>query len=227
MLYWMNYGSQKEVLERKLLFSVHRKAFEETIINSKEEIITRISRRIGSGSEVTYPTARYFHGLLKLLTKHSDLIESTEFRSHHEQLIETLGKKKSLPEYEERESKSRIFTSSQKTTTNIKDYLLMFNECGICRGRYFPGMFTQADHIEPRKKGGKTTTANARNTHPFCNNNREKIEKLLKGDLVLALPAFNDADTTTQLSFLDFFNEGLEDLNGGEDGDTEEPTEET
>lgn len=221
MLHWVNYGSQKEVFERKLLFSVHRKAFEHVIIHYKEDIITRISRRIGSGSEVTYPTARYFHGLLKLLIKKSDAVESADFASDHERLIETLGKEKEMSSYQARESKGRVFTVAQKTTTNIRDYLGMFSECGICKGRYFPGMFTQADHIEPRKKGGKTIAHNARNTHPFCNNNRDRIEELLAGTVLLDLPIFNDSDTSTQLSFLDFFDEGLEDLNGGEDGDSE------
>jgi hypothetical protein len=211
MLYWLNYGSQsKDVLDRKLLFSSHRGAFEQVVLEHKEEIIRRITRRLGSGSEVTYPTARYFHGLLKLLIKHNDQIESDEFRSDHSQLIETLGKQdaKALPQ--NLETAGRIFTLTQKTIVNVKEYLDMFRLCKICDGRYYPGLFTQADHIEPHGKGGKTAVHNARNTHPFCNNNRQKIEQIRNGTLTIELPAFNDEGKPVQLSFLDFFDEVTE-----------------
>lgn len=217
MLYWMSYGSQKEVFDRKLLFSAHRFAFEKIIISGKEEIIRRITRRIGSGYEVTYPTARYFHGLLKLLVKHSDETDSDAFVSDHKQLIETLGKKDAATAPTERESKSPTFTRTQKTIVNVRDYIDMFKECEICRGRYFPGLFTQADHVEPRKKGGRTIASNARNTHPFCNNNRDKIEQILAGSLILDLPAFNDTDQPIQLSFLDFEVEPTEDQDDDEE----------
>jgi hypothetical protein len=234
MLYWMNFGSpMSEVFNRKLLFSVHRRAFEQTIIEYKEEIIRRITRRIGSGSEVTYPTAKYFHGLLKLLIKHADQIESDEFKSDHKELIETLGKPNAKVSVLKHESPSRTFTSTQKTTVNVRDYLAMFRECEICGGRYYPGLFTQADHIEPHGKGGKTALRNARNTHPFCNNSRQKIEQVKNGALTFELPSFNDTgQPAQQLSFLDFFDTELgmgEDLDisstadeeGGEDTEEE------
>ena len=69
----------------------------------------------------------------------------------------------------------------------------------------------QVDHIEPHGKGGKTAARNARNTHPFCNNNRPKIEQVSSGTLMLELPAFNDKEQLVQqLSFLDFFDDATE-----------------
>lgn len=218
LLYWMNYGPPNDVFDRKLVFSAHRKSYEEIIISRKEEIIRRITRRIGSGYEVTYPTARYFHGLLKLLIKHNDQIESDGFLSDHERLIETLGKKDAPFVPQDPERRSPTFTKPQKTVVNIREYLKMFPACELCGGRYFPGLFTQTDHVEARAKGGKTATRNARNTHPFCNNNREKIEKLLAGQLELALPPFNDLDQPFQLTFLDYFDSETE---GGTRSDDE------
>ena len=96
----------------------------------------------------------------------------------------------------------------------------MFRECEICKGGYFPGLFTQADHIERRGKGGKTAASNARNTHPFCNNNRNKIEQITNGSLAVELPAFNDTDQPIQLTFLDFFQ--MEKESGGDFPDDDE-----
>lgn len=212
MLYWLNYGSEKDAFNRKVLFSVHRRAFERVVIEHKEEIIKRITRRIGSGSEVTYPTARYFQGLLKILIKHNDQIETNEFTSDHKELIETLGKPNGKVLLPKQESAGRLFTPTQKTTVNVKEYLDMFRECEICGGRYYPGLFTQGDHIEPHGKGGRTTVSNLRNTHPFCNNNRlQKIEPARNGTLIIDLPAFYDeAQPFQQLSFLDFFDNAIE-----------------
>ncbi|MEW6211033.1 MAG: hypothetical protein AB1631_21895, partial [Acidobacteriota bacterium] len=56
-------------------------------------------------------------------------------------------------------------------------------------------------------KGGKTTVPNLRNTHPFCNNNRAKIEDGLSGKLTLELPPFNDSGQQAQQLVLSFFSE--------------------
>jgi hypothetical protein len=136
MLYWLNFGSpSKDVHNRQILFSAHRRALEKILIEYKEEIIRRITRRIGSGSEVTYPTARYFHGLLKLLIKHNDQIDTDVFKLEHMQLIETLDKKDSKPPRQDLDSAGRNFTRTQKAMVNVSDYLKMFMECVISDNR--------------------------------------------------------------------------------------------
>ena len=214
MIYWLNHGTEtRDVLNRKLLFTIHRRAFEEVLIQNKELIIRRIGRRIGSGPEVTYPTARYYHGLLKLLIKHDDQIESEEFNKEHQQLIATLGKTDVIEiEQEEVISQSRTFRDSMRSEVQVKELLGMFKTCEICGGRYFPGLFTQVDHKKPHGKGGKTTVSNARNTHPFCNNNRERIEALQTEKTSIELPSFDDPEKLSkpeQLNFL-FFDESYE-----------------
>ena len=214
MIYWLNHGSEtRDVLNRKLLFTIHRKAFEEVLLQNKEFIIRRISRRIGSGPEVTHQTARYYHGLLKLIIKHQDQIQSSVFLADHNHLIDTLGVPESSDDVvEEAISPSRTFRGQLRAEVQITALLGMFKTCEICNGRYFPGLFTQVDHKTHHSKGGKTAVSNARITHPFCNNNRDKIEELLNAQNEIELPAFDDPDKSSrqeQLKFL-FFEDSLE-----------------
>jgi hypothetical protein len=205
MLYWLNSGSQNsEVQDRKKLFTIHRKAFEQVILDNKEAIISRITRRIGSGSEVTYATARYYEGLLILLIQHSNVIDSDVFRTDHLNLIETLGSGKVVTSEEVGESKSRVYKGKIKTGVHVRDFLKVFQPCGICGGLYYPGLFTQVDHIEPYADGGPTSIDNGRNTHPFCNNNRKELEKLMKGEKRVKLPQFVDPETLPKAEQLRF-----------------------
>ena len=202
MIYWLDHGTEnRDVINRKLIFSAHRGAFEKVLLENKSNIIKRIGRRIGSGPEVTYKTARYYHGLLELLIKHKDSVESAAFKKEHKSFLDILRRNKSENEDQEivagepeKESISRIFQRQQKSELQVKSFLAKFDLCEICGGRYYPGLFTQADHIKPYSKGGKTVLSNARETHPFCNNNRETIEKIRDGRMYLDLPAFDDPE---------------------------------
>ena len=227
MIYWLNHGTEnRDILNRKLLFSAHRGAFEEILLKNKDIIIKRIARKIGSGPEVTLQTARYFHGLLELLIEHNDDIESVNFKEGHKHLVATLGKGKSAPAADEqeialdepeRESPSPTFRGTQRIEIQVQNFVEKFNICEICNGRYYPGLFTQVDHKHPRAKGGKTVVSNARETHPFCNNNRESIEAIRDGSQHLVLPAFDlSATRSEQLKFL-FFPEDTEVDDGIED----------
>lgn len=233
MLYWMNFGSHEDILNRKLLFTIHRKAFEHTLMHSKEEIVKRITRRIGSGTEVTVPTARYFDGLLRLLITCNDEIEDSTFSEKHQQLIETLkNNKDSKPSPEDEKpigGSSRTYRNASRDSVTVRDYLQNSSICGICDGRYVPNIFTQVDHITPYSKKGKTVVENARHTHPFCNNQREKIEKLFSKAIDITLPDFME-ETKPNLSqlplfeFLDWHHESDDLIEDEEDWDEEEIT---
>jgi hypothetical protein len=210
MLYWLNSGSpNSDVPDRKKTFTVHRKVFEQVLLNNKEAIISRITRRIGSGPEVTYATARYYEGLLRLLIKHNDRIDTDLFSSEHDTLIETLGEAKKGAESSDGVSASRTFRGRAKAGVHVKEFLRVFQPCGICGGLYYPGLFTQIDHVERHADGGLTTIDNGRNTHPFCNNNRDVIEKLVRGEQRVKLPPFIDPDTLPKAEQLRFsFSDG-------------------
>lgn len=194
MLYWLNHGPEERfVLNRKRLFSAYREAFEEVLLASKNSIIYRITRRLGSGSEVTYATARYYQGLLELLIRHGGEINSQAFKDEHEILIETLGKARADGAEElEPESASRTYRGRMRSGVNVRDFLERFNRCEICGGRYLAGLYTQVDHIQQHSQGGKTTLSNGRNTHPFCNVERETVEAVRGGEMHIELPPFED-----------------------------------
>lgn len=87
-------------------------------------------------------------------------------------------------------------------------FLKLLTQCEICDGYYYPGLFTQYDHVEEHGKGGLTIPDNGRNTHPFCNNNRTKIEQLKENKISISLPVFEqikdkDEDPQLKLAFLD------------------------
>jgi Protein of unknown function DUF262/HNH endonuclease len=216
MLYWLNHGSEtRDIQNRKLLFTAHRAAFEKVLIDNKSTIIQRIARRIGSGPEVTYPTARYLNALLKLLIQFNDEVESNEFQEAHKTLIETLGKKTDEENEVEKISASRTFRGLMKDEIQVSDFLKMFLKCEICEGRYHPALFNQIDHIQEHGKGGKTSVSNARNTHNFCNNNREMIEKIKSGQTIIELPDFENPDNLPkeeQLVFPGFYEEIFEEI---------------
>lgn len=208
MLFWLIHGTSQEVLDRKLLLSVHRKGFESVLLEYKDPIIKRITRRLGSGAEVTLQTASYYNGLLKLLIEHNSNTETEEFKQDHQILIETLGKEDKTAEA--KSAGARLFSEKDKGIINVKDYLKLLTKCEICEGYYYPGLFTQYDHIEEHRKGGLTVPDNGRNTHPFCNNNRIKIENLRENKLSIDFPVFEqnkgkkvDSDPQLKLAFLD------------------------
>lgn len=206
MLFWLNTGDEAAILDRKITFSVFRRAFEQVLLERKSLIVARTTRRIGSGTEVTQQTARYFNGLLNLLVSTGGESSSVEFNEEHEVLLETLGRKptkgRSRPSRHQ-----RTFRGTQRAGVEVREFLNSFQNCQICGGRYYPGQFTQIDHINPFADGGETTLNNGRSTHPFCNNNRKKIEGVLKNKAAVRLPQFDEPGTTErvqQLSFLSF-----------------------
>ncbi len=121
--------------------------------------------------------------------------------------MENLGKEDKTAE--EKVAGGRVFTEKDKGVINVKDFLKLLTQCEICNGYYYPGLFTQYDHIEEHGKGGLTIPDNGRNTHPFCNNNRPKIEQLRENKLSINLPAFEqkkdkkEDDPQLKLAFLD------------------------
>lgn len=221
MLFWLANGSETtEIADRKLLFTLHRKAFEDVLLKHKDTIISRIARRIGSGPEVTYQTARYFNELLHLLIEHSDQIETKEFEAQHEKLIETLQRPDASKNSISRASTSRTFRGVERQKVQTSSFLKMFQGCEICGGRFYPGLYTEVDHIVQHAKSGPTQASNGREVHPFCNNNRDKIEALKNGSKTLALPSFDDPTLlpkSQQLSLLSLMEEHQDDLDDDEE----------
>lgn len=194
-LYWLlNGGDDDVIINRKRVFSAHRAAFEKVLLDRKDEIVTGLTRRTGSGPDITAQTANYYDGLLRLLVKHNDEIEGRQFVSDFNELVKGIinrTPKEPIPE----EGRTRAFTDRQRSTVVLHELLRHPTRCGICGGILDVSAAVQFDHIQPVSKGGQTVTSNARLSHPFCNNqkNREIIEQFRQGLQPVSLPVFNDA----------------------------------
>jgi hypothetical protein len=211
LIYWLfSGGNEGDILTRKKLFAAHRAAFEQILLTDKENVIRRIGRNIGSGPEVTYPTARFYQGLLELLVRYGDDIRSSSFDKDYKDLVAKLKiPDKSLNAAQLSEGKSRIFTEKQKSTIVLRSLFTTATRCGICEGILDPRGGLQHDHLMKWSEGGLTKVENDRLTHPFCNNNRDIIEALKKGQQSVKLPAFFDPDLsigTKQLRLFDMDN---------------------
>jgi hypothetical protein len=206
LLYWLFNGrDEREILDRKIIFSAYRGAFEFMFEADKAEVIQRIGRRIGSGPEVTTQTAKYFQGLLELLVKHRGDFKATAFLDDYSKFLATLAGKPNKP-VSVIETTSRIFTPSQKSAAVREALLKSTVRCEICEGLLNPAGNIQHDHIIQWAEGGSTSRDNQRIVHPFCNNKRKEIENYKAGKIKITLPIFksiDDPDMPQQLSFFD------------------------
>ena len=208
-LYWLFSGSEADILSRKRVFSIHRTTFEQVLLGNKEDIVTGITRKTGSGPEVTNQTAQYYQGLLELLVENKDDTYSDAFSKGYALLTQRLTNKSSKVKFSR--GVSRTFTSSQKSTIVLTNFFSNPNLCGVCGGMLDPSADLQHDHILEFSKGGRTVSGNQRLTHPFCNNNREIIEAGKNGREIIKLPHFIDPTLSSepeQLRF-DFINDPL------------------
>lgn len=201
ILYWLNHGDSEDVHNRKLIFSSKRGEFEDLFIKQKDTFIERIYRRIGSGPEVTQPTSQYFNELLKFLLSEDFPEDSKKVDERHFLIIENLGKS-SKNESEVSKNPAnlgrRALNEKDRDKLAVNSYLDRADRCQICGGRMIPNHNTQVDHIVQFSHGGPTSIENSRFTHPFCNNNREKIENLKTGKLEIPLPKFEEKELKPQ-----------------------------
>jgi HNH endonuclease len=195
-LHWLLSGSDTDILNRKRVFSIHRAIFEQILLENKNDITTGITRKTGSGPEVTNQTAQYYQGLLELLVEHKDDIQSEVFNRGYMSLTRRLTNKPSRVKVSR--GISRAFTTNQRSTIVLANLFSNPNRCGICGGMLDPAADLQHDHILEFSKGGRTTIDNQRLTHPFCNNNREIIEAGRNGKESIKLPAFVDPALSTE-----------------------------
>ena len=190
LIYWLCRGSSDEILTRKRLFCAHRAAFERFLLD-KEDSVTGITRKTGSGPEITLQTTRYFQGLLELLIAHDDEIEGEAFRHAYAELVGALtnGAKKAVGGNPG--GLSRTFTRAQRSGAVLNALFSGAATCPICDGMMDPAWSEQLqhDHALPFAQGGRTVPDNQRLTHPFCNNQRTVIEDLRTKRSSLALPS--------------------------------------
>lgn len=208
LLYWLLAGSEENVLNRKRVFSIHRAAFEQILLDNKEDVVTGITRKTGSGHEITSQTAQYYQGLVELLIQHKDDIQSTAFSAGYSTLVKKLTNRASKVRVSPL-GRSRLFTPNQKSALILDNFFQTPNRCGICDGILDLTADLQHDHILEHAKGGKTVPENQRLVHPFCNNqaNREIILAGKDGRESIKLPRFIDPDLAIEPLQLELFDD--------------------
>lgn len=212
-MYWMGRGEPSDQLARKRIFTLHREGFENVLLQHKDSLIKRLGRRVGSGSEVTNHTARYFDQLLLLLIQHEDKVDSAGFIEAHDELIDKLADSRQLDE-PELESRQRTYAGLNRAAVSTPNFLSNLPICEICGGRFYPGRSTQIDHRVEFAKGGRTVPSNGREVHNFCNIDRENLERITNGTLQVELPKFESDASTPQMVqlFLSFSQFGEDEI---------------
>jgi hypothetical protein len=193
LLYWLLAGDEAEVRQRKRVFCAYRASFERVFIGHKDEFVGNISRRSGSGAEITTQTARYFNGILDLVARHKGDTTSEAFGIDFGEFIDRLLKKRASRSQSNGVAnstvgKSRTFTPAQQSMVYLREMLRTPITCGLCGGILDITGPVQHDHVQPFGQGGKTIPDNDRLTHLFCNNYREEIEAVQGGLAASFLP---------------------------------------
>lgn len=202
-IYWMLTGSEKTILNRKRSFCAQRERFEKLLFLRKDNFVAGLTRKSGSGSDITVQTAHLFDETIRLLIRNSSDIESDSFNDDFNSLLKKFYPTKRGAANLFTNKRKRSFSTSQKTNLILNTLLSSSISCGICGGLVDTQRGIQFDHKEDFAKGGLTTVENQQVTHPFCNNNKEFISRI-KGNVVKnSLPNFNSSMQHHQLS-LDF-----------------------
>ncbi|TLD71488.1 DUF262 domain-containing protein [Phragmitibacter flavus] len=210
-LHWIISGTETQITNRKFAFTYYRRSFEAVLLTEKRNIVARFSRRIGSGGEVTLQLGRYFNGLLQLLIAHGGECVGTDFSASHAILLESSSLKKQSPSSVNSDaepvkiSQSRFYSGTVKKRLQVETIVKGLSMCEICGGYFYPGSNTQIDHNKRYRDGGQTSVENGRFVHPFCNNNRDRIERLQSGEEKVELPDYGQVRTENSQPQLNFF----------------------
>lgn len=185
-VYWLFHGNDKDVFQRKIIYSSNRENIELVFFNFKKEI-TSYASKSGAGLKAVRSLSIFFEKLLKYF--HENRNAEIKFERLENDIPAILNLK--------RQSKNikragRTNTKGDKTQSNINEIFTSSIRCHICGGIVdlkFGGI--QYDHVEKFKEVQETDPENMKPTHPFCNNNRDKIEEYKKGGLIVDPPRVN------------------------------------
>lgn len=210
MIYWLLSGNESQILERKRIFSAHRSAFERILLERKDDIAGGITRKTGSGPEVTAQTANYYNELLQLLIDFDDGIGNEEFEKAYRKLVSKYSpSSRSSASASGELPRARVFTEKQKSQVVLRALLNNSIKCGICGGALDPQEGHQHDHILEWSEGGPTIPENQQLAHPFCNNNDNKtwIERIKNDKSLAQLPILTSEELSSQYRQVSFFED--------------------
>ncbi len=183
-LHWLLDGGRENIFDRKIAFSVVRKAFEHVMFEYKAEI-SDYERSLGAGLKSTTTMGEFFDNVVRLLLNGKYKIGSESFEKEFLEIMDrsSRNKKKSS-------TKSRTASKSDKNEVNIRRLFKDSSRCHICGGIVDLRSEIQYDHVEKFSDIEETHPDNLAPTHPFCNNNRDKIEKGIENSEEIKIPNY-------------------------------------
>lgn len=195
-MFWMLSGNQEDIRIRKLIFSGNRDRFEEILHLLKPQIAS-IHFAGGAALNTTDKTAKFFQRLLELLHEN----QGTPTDNLLDRVKNIVG---DIAPIEPEETIAIVSNrrsgrnTSLDTHGKINRLFKQNHRCHICGGHIDWKRKHQLDHVDEYRKTKITTPEGLEETHQFCNNNREVIEKYKSGILKLSLPK---EEIPTQLQF--------------------------
>jgi hypothetical protein len=180
---WISSGNDEDIRVRKVIFSAHRRRFEQVIFDN--DIPGAITRKIGSGVRATEANVQFYQQLLELLVEDPSDAEDTAFQARLKLILDKL----TAPRLGKMAKEGRRFDDSQKTTINLREIFKSAIRCEICGGVLDLRSGVQYDHKTRYAERRLTDTNDGRPTHPFCNNQRDLIENFRAGKAQLNLPS--------------------------------------
>jgi hypothetical protein len=179
-LSWSSQGTQEQILNRKIRFTLARDLFEEVWMMGKEAVFQCFGRK---GAGPFRMTLRHVDMLQRLM----DL--TLDFKSKSKAAIDVLDEflrdvdpkihSDFLKQHEQEQG--RPYGRFSEATKLHGEFLALFHgathRCATCGGRVLLGSH-QADHEKKRSDGGTSGIENLDIKHPFCNNNKDRLEGL-------------------------------------------------
>jgi len=193
-VYWLLSGTEEEIRDRKIIFSINRDRFETILFEYKSEITPSLQLKAGAGLKATTKVTEFIQELLILL---NDNINKT-VQQLDDEVVDLIQKKGLLYGSKSKVKKARGYSEKDKTTINIREMFTNSIRCHICGGVVNLQQSLQYDHTQDFAVYRVTDPETGKPTHPFCNNFKKVIQNGRSGKDVAVLPKLKPTLAPTQ-----------------------------
>lgn len=152
------------------VFTEHRRAFEEFLVNHKM-FVNQLVVRHGSMAKGYAPLRDYYRFVLERTIAGLDEAAIEATLGTHEKYQELVKTSPLLTK------QAKEFSQAAKTFKLFQDVLSTAFKCAECGAR-IDKKSMQLDHTEEKQHGGLATTQNASWMHPYCNSTFKRFTTL-------------------------------------------------
>lgn len=182
-LMWLASDEDGKLRERKLRFTLVRDKFEEVWMIIKDHLFIALGKK-GGPSRLNRSHLKIFDNLLDCVSRGKQdgldsLTIAIEFLSHSENCDKKVFEQFKNDIHNNESKPFKYFSKGTKVQQEMLAFFQGTHRCEICGGAVDLGVSHQVDHIKKRSKGGTNSINNARIVHPWCNNNRDKLDSLI------------------------------------------------